>query len=733
MVDRTKSNDRQTFAGSETSRVEVVIYPNHPSEFGVSRVKMEFLSVPLREVSTTTEHVVSVSTNKQLGAVAANFEVLIKSDRDLRTYIEDGDWIDITFTRHDEKHHTLRGIVMTIQQNVSATSGPTVATYALIGSEFSLIFDEQQFWFDQVTQGDYFPWIANHVWGLDASFMNGRPDVTVATLLRGFLQPSSNVGAGFWQLPTEMPTPLGQSSEFVGPEAEKLNFADVFTFVDGYSHVPPRQSGIIPSQFTSTAASVWALAKEFADETLCEFFTDLVDVTDLKIDIPGDVGVGGSLPQGNSVAIGNAYIVRPIVPGETHMAVIFRDAPFPNTVRDRESLLSAPYFTLPLAEVLPQHVLESTLARQGVTRKNAFFFGPTIQQDRLATYHDFQLPIIDIESVKHHGIRRFDAESRYISDLSINNPEVSPAFTDADFKEAELIFGEGKGRLMTPKLEEVSADAEASKIEDSRRVWRQMAFDYRDIVRDLHCMNHLLQTGTIALNHGRPDIRIGTRFRILGDGPEQDFTCYVEGVQHSWMYTTGTRTTLTVSHGWTGTDQSYVDKLRECVNRYQVYRPTVSDPQTEPGDTTDTAREDIESFQRGMAHGSLASAELFHPKFGKKEDAAKEGELAARSEALRNGQMVDGDDEVDTVSGADAAPAQVKVTGTPAVPVRPPPPVAPATAKQVVILPPAPTPKPPPPRVESPSAPPPRERIFLDEVQFRSPFPAAGSNRQRRR
>jgi hypothetical protein len=708
MVDRTKSNDRQTFAGSETSRVEVTIYPNHPSEFDVPRTKMEFLSVPRHEVSTTTEHVVSVSTNKQLGAAAANFEVLIKSDRDLRTYIEDGDWIDITFTRHDEKHHTLRGIVMTIQQNVSASAGPTVATYALIGSEFSLIFDEQQFWFDQVTQGLYFPWIASQLWGLDANFMNGRPDVTVATLLRGFLQPNSNVGAGFWQLPPEMPTPLGQSSDFVGPQAEKLDFVDVFTFVDGYSHVPPRQSGIIPSQFTSTAASVWALAKEFADETLCEFFTDLVDVTDLKISIPGNAGVNGSLPPGNSVAIGNAYIVRPVVPGETHMAVIFRDAPFPNTVRDRESLLNAPYFTLPLAEVLPQHVLESTLARHGVTRKNAFFFGPTIQQDQLATFHDFQLPIVDIESIKHHGIRRFDAESRYIGDLSVTNPDVSPLSTDEDFKEAELSFEEGR----------------AAQIASSRGLWRQMAFDYRDIVRDLHCMNHLLQTGTIALNHGRPDIRIGTRFRILGDGPEQDFTCYVEGVQHSWTYTTGTRTTLTVSHGWTGTDQSYVTKLRQCIDRYQVYRPEVADPQSEPTDTTDTSREDVDSYRLGLAHASAASAELYHPQFRKNpaKKAKAAGDGAPRTDLIRlqpgtlAQEQPDGTYILVTATGEVAAPAQVDDTGTRTVPVRGSPQTAPAAPKQVVVLPTPPKPKPVPQRTSQPQS------VLLDDLgRIRNP------------
>jgi hypothetical protein len=613
-----------SFVGSETSRAEVVVYPNHPSEFDVVRTKLEFKTIPVQEKSTTAEHLISVSTAKQLGAVAASFEVQIKSDRDLRLHIQDGDWIDITFTRHNEKHHTLRGIVMTIQQTLSATSGPTIATYTLIGAEFSLIFDEQQFWFDQVTQGDYFNWVASRIYSQDSNFANGRPDVTVALLLRSFLQPANNAGAAFWVVPKDLPTPISLDSGASDQSAER-NFADLFTFVDGYTHTPPRTSAIIPSQFTATASSVWALAKEFADEMICEFFTDLVYVTDLKLGVPGDVTSNGAQPVPNSVVIGNAYINRPVVPGETHMAVIFRDAPFPNTVRDKDSLLSAPYFTLPMVEVEPQHVVESTLARHGVTRKNTFFFGGSLRQDTIATYYDFQLPLVDIESIKHHGIRRMDAESRYITDYDVADPTYAAVREGAEDQESsEEPSGDGTRTLAEDPLQ-------TKLVEDARTgqpdAWLQMAYDYRNIVRDLHCMNHLLQTGTISLNHGRPDIRIGTRFRILGAGPEQDFTGYVESVQHNWSYETGLRTTLSISHGWTGTDQSYVNKLRECVKRYKVFEPTYTD-ETDASAADDEGAKTLQQFETGLITGAVETDKAF---------------LYQRKTKLRPGQVFDPD------------------------------------------------------------------------------------------
>ncbi len=542
----------------------------------MKRKTMRFGNIPIRESSSTTEHLTSIATSKALGMTAGTFQIQIKSDRNLLYYIQDGDWVDITLTRHTEKHHVMRGIIMSIEQDVSATSGPTVATYKIVGSEFSLIFAEQQFWFDQITQGDYFPRLATKIWSQTNSFMNGRPDVTVAVLLRSFLQPGNNAGAGFWHLPKEMPVvgvqgvvglPLDESADEEGRSAEleeALNFVDVFTFVDGYSNTPPRTSGIIPSNFTSSAASVWDLAKEFADEMICEFFTDLVVIPEiskataqLRFDPPQQFAGYDA----NAAIFGDAYIRGPVTSTETSMAVIFRDAPFPNSVRDK-NFIDAPYFSLPLTVVEPQHVLETRLARNGEVRKNTVFFGPVLQQDTLGTYHDFQLPLVDIESIRHHGIRRIDAQTRYITDFGL-------------YQDASEV-GEPSGGDVNTAADEQPMDEAAAQYktqEKYKAAYRQMAYEYRDIVRDLHCMNHLLQTGEISLNHGRPEVRIGTRFRIAGATEDTQFTCYVEGVQHDWNYATGLRTSLTVSHGWQGSDTSYVNKLRECIDRFTVFKP----------------------------------------------------------------------------------------------------------------------------------------------------------------
>jgi len=172
------------YVGSETSRVEITIYPNHPSEFGVVQKTLRFDSKPVREVDSTTMHVVAVQTMKRLGEAAGRFEVQIKGPVDLRKAVQDGDWIDIVFTRHASKYHVMRGIILTVSQSVNATSGPTVATYTLIGEDFGYIFNVQRFWFDQITRDQYLPWLADRVTKTGDALRNGRPDFIVGTLLR---------------------------------------------------------------------------------------------------------------------------------------------------------------------------------------------------------------------------------------------------------------------------------------------------------------------------------------------------------------------------------------------------------------------------------------------------------------------------------------------------------------------------------------------------------------------
>lgn len=557
------------YVGSETSRVEVTVYHNHPSEFPVVQNSLTFTSIPVNEEDTTTMHVVSVQTSKRLGEPAGRFEVQIKGPIDLRKSIQDGDWIDIVFTRHNSRYHVMRGIVQTIAQNVNATSGPTVATYSLVGEDFGSIFSVQRFWFDQLTQGQYLPWVADRITQSGDALRNGTPDFVVGSLLHGLILPGNNRGAGLWELPKGMPVQV-----LTGEPREHVPFHTAYQFISGYSNVPPRTSLIIPERFSASGETAWAVANEFSDGELCEFFTDLVAQLppSKTAQTPAVPGITGA----NSV-----YITGESTPETTVMAVIFRDQPFPNSVRDADNMLEAPYFSLPLVSVTPQEVEATELAVHGELRKNTFFFGPSLLQDQVGPYHELQLPLVDLESIKHHGTRRHDAESRYFTDTEVDQSK-----------------GEDSGKPDAGSEPQTSAEASAT--------FGPMAYSFRDIVRDLHCMDHMLFNGTISLNRSEPMIRIGTRFRILGESRDKDFTAYVEEVSHSWNFVRGSRTSLTVTHGWEGTDQAYVDKLRERISKFAELE-VVDD--ASPPEETDVGSDFLSGWQGNILFNINAKAE----------------------------------------------------------------------------------------------------------------------------
>ena len=95
-------------------------------------------------------------------------------------------------------------------------------------------------------------------------------------------------------------------------------------------------------------------------------------------------------------------------------------------------------------------------------------------------------------------------------------------------------------------------------------------------------MNHLFLSGTIALNHGRPDIRVGTRCVVLestAGKPEESRPehYYVEGLEHSWSMTSGVRTSLLVTRGFIGTVEDYQRTFRAISSRL-LQLPVFSDP-----------------------------------------------------------------------------------------------------------------------------------------------------------
>jgi hypothetical protein len=208
---------------------------------------------------------------------------------------------------------------------------------------------------------------------------------------------------------------------------------------------------------------------------------------------------------------------------ETRMAVFCRNRPFPTFARG--AVRDGPWFTqLPEYRISRQQGDAFLVGRSGADRKNAFFVSSQLIQELSAGHINLIRPLADPDDIRRHGFRRFDVTSLYFS------PQ-----------------GSVESGLLT------------------------MATAYREIVRDFHCLNPLLLNGTIRLGYGRPDIHVGGKLVVEDtmQGEEALETYYVEGVSHDWSFRSGIKTTLVVTRGWVGPEDTLLNVLDETVARYQ--------------------------------------------------------------------------------------------------------------------------------------------------------------------
>lgn len=198
----------------------------------------------------------------------------------------------------------------------------------------------------------------------------------------------------------------------------------------------------------------------------------------------------------------------------TQMGIIFRDRPFPTIANGRQSA----WYQLPMVEISPEDVQSSNLGRGGMERFNTFRVSPQLLMGTKSGL-DLTGPLWDTADIEQHGMRQFNVESRYVA---------------------------APNDLFT------------------------MAESLRTAARDWHCLNPYFFNGSITLGNMHPNIRVGTRLRILGETEDTPTTFYVEQVSHRVNPSGKASSTLGVTRGWTGTDSSYFDALTTMALRYST-------------------------------------------------------------------------------------------------------------------------------------------------------------------
>lgn len=528
---------RSGFQGSETSSAELILYPRLEDDDssalsllgarletgGVSASGAEAGRLVLDRSSRGDITISNLWTAHEVGASAARFGATLKAEdaRKLGAVLDilsDDDWVDIVMSRHEDDYHVLRGRIDAVSLAREASGGATRAVLQIAGSSFGSVLDltplYYDIWADGLTSYGVFGRI---LFSLDDQ-LPLRADAAVRKLLYGFLADFSQLGRSVWELPASMPerfTALA-TADFPGtPPRRLLRHLGFYPDMDRRAFVddPPRLHLGTLAWGDPKGAPLWETLKHWADLALCELYTDLVH------------------PSGRYLTSNDR-----LRPGETAMAVIFRDKPFPTTTRQGETISRGPWFDtgdhgrITTFDVSIHSIAGMRVGRNGQLRKNAFYVAPLLTQG-LADYAKvLQRPLWDTKDIEIHGLRRFEPETMYLQKFG------APSTQNIE----STVFGVAK--------------------------------TYRARIRDFHCLDHLLLSGTMELAHGRPDIRVGQKLRVLTRSASTTETYYIEGVEHRWDLVSGLRTSLAVSRGWIGDElggpRSLVGVLQRAQRRF---------------------------------------------------------------------------------------------------------------------------------------------------------------------
>lgn len=491
------------FQGSETSRAEVTIYQH--SGDPVVLVPSGRGSFPMsgRKSQDMFPSLLSVTTDKSLGAASGSFSIVVKPSKagwsdSLFQELVDDDWVDIVFYRHDQPWHVMRGLIDDIRRSVVVTGrGATVEVFHITGRDFGKIWEMTPVWFSPYANSDMITSaIARKVFN-DIPMLQGSPDKAVMAYMKGFLEALGDNAGVNWTLPPGMPS----AAEGLGPSREGgwRGFIENVAFANMYYQDVPKRK-MFNADALNPQGRLWELAKNASDPLFTELYVDLLPDAD---------------PFSPRLAAGD-----PLTPEEMYMTVVIRDKPFPTTA-DVEGFVPwwdrVPVFTVPRQQIGP-----SDVGRSGAERFNTFYLAGLMHTEDAEAKLRTLVPLVDLEEIKRHGMRRMDVQSQ-----------------------------------MVPSEESLNLMA--------------LADTQRRIARDWYCLNPYYLSGTLNLMVGRPDIKIGCRVRVPGMASEdEDESYYMEQIIHNWTFGSSTKTTLGVTRGWIGTDDSHLDRLAAVVAPYTL-------------------------------------------------------------------------------------------------------------------------------------------------------------------
>jgi hypothetical protein len=369
------------YQGSETSWVEVILYSHGDDPLVMLPDGMGRYPFSGKRADSRHPSLVSVSTQKMLGAASGSFTIDIKPSlaaANLFQHICDDDWVDIVFYRHSQPWHVMRGLIDEIRRNRSVGgSGATTRSYTLTGRDFAKIWEITPVWFSPCGDKD----MVSDAWATmifqAIPSLRGTPPEAVKAFLWNFMEAVTVTAGVNWEMPAGMPNGGGSFLKWV-------------QFNDNHYYNTPARKSFNPN-FLDPNNTLWATAQQHADPAFVEVYADM---------LPDGGPFDARLQSG-----------EPLAPKDARMTVVVRDRPFP-VVDPLIDSWPISWDAVPQFTVFRQQIVTDNVGRSGLERFNAFFVASQLHQEAFGQNSlNILTPLVDFQSLHRHGLRRFDVQS----------------------------------------------------------------------------------------------------------------------------------------------------------------------------------------------------------------------------------------------------------------------------------------------------------------------------------
>jgi len=376
-----KVEARPGFQGSETTTAICTIYQHGDDPIILTGEGEGSTKFSGKKSTDPVPSIMSVQTQKAMGVASGNFVITLKPSKaaeSLFDSIVDDDWVDISFGRHGNSWHVLRGLIdeIRVSKAVGGT-GATTEVFTITGRDFGRIWEGTPVWYNPYASHEFVEekTMRNTFNGLLQIAKD--PGTVAMAFLKDFLEAIQDEKGANWNPPNGMPGISGESIR------ESIEYSKQY-----YQDLPHRINFNLNSALPQ--GMLWDLAKQYSDPMYTELYVDVLP---------------GGDPFSPRIAAGD-----PLDPSETKMTAVIRDKPFPIVYTELDGYY-ATWDKLPLIEVQRQEISTANLGRSGLERFNIFFVAGLLTQEEFPEHAITMLqPLYDGDSIRRHGMRRMDIQ-----------------------------------------------------------------------------------------------------------------------------------------------------------------------------------------------------------------------------------------------------------------------------------------------------------------------------------